>query len=208
VHLADIHLEKGMHCIDCHFAQDVHGNGKLYGETRNASRDRLPGLPWNDLAEGALKTSGPASANDVSSNLLRMRTPFKQARFYWRDGKLWQRSNVDRAGGVGGGADARHHHSGQRALQREVAAGEDDAEGRRDVGPYRRHAKLAHSDKRMTCQSCHSSWTTSCFGCHLSMSANQKMPMLHNEGETTRNWTAYNFQVLRDDVYMLGIDGR
>ena len=39
------------------------------------------------------------------------------------------------------------------------------------------------------------------------MSANQKMPMLHNEGETTRNWTAYNFQVLRDDVYMLGIDG-
>ena len=33
------------------------------------------------------------------------------------------------------------------------------------------------------------------------------MPMLHNEGEMTRNWTAYDFQVLRDDVYMLGIDG-
>jgi len=31
--------------------------------------------------------------------------------------------------------------------------------------------------------------------------------MLHNEGLTTRNWTAYNFQVLRDDVYMLGVDG-
>ena len=36
VHLKDIHLEKGMHCIDCHFEQDAHGNGKLYGETRNA----------------------------------------------------------------------------------------------------------------------------------------------------------------------------
>jgi hypothetical protein len=36
VHLKDIHLEKGMHCIDCHFEQDSHGNGKLYGETRNA----------------------------------------------------------------------------------------------------------------------------------------------------------------------------
>ena len=36
VHLKDIHLEKGMHCSDCHFKQDVHGNGKLYGETRNA----------------------------------------------------------------------------------------------------------------------------------------------------------------------------
>ena len=31
--------------------------------------------------------------------------------------------------------------------------------------------------------------------------------MLHNEGLTTRNYTSYNFQVLRDDVYMLGIDG-
>ena len=36
VHLKDIHLEKGMQCIDCHFEQDNHGNGKLYGETRNA----------------------------------------------------------------------------------------------------------------------------------------------------------------------------
>ena len=31
--------------------------------------------------------------------------------------------------------------------------------------------------------------------------------MLHNEGLTTRNYTSYNFQVLRDDVYMLGVDG-
>jgi hypothetical protein len=30
--------------------------------------------------------------------------------------------------------------------------------------------------------------------------------MLHNEGATTKNWTEYNFQVIRDDVYMLGID--
>ena len=33
------------------------------------------------------------------------------------------------------------------------------------------------------------------------------MPMLHNEGLTTRNYTSYNFQVLRDDGFMLGIDG-
>src|SRR5262249_15012520 len=36
VHLMDIHLEKGMHCVDCHFVQDSHGNGKLYGEVRAA----------------------------------------------------------------------------------------------------------------------------------------------------------------------------
>ena len=36
VHQLDIHLEKGMHCIDCHFIQDAHGNTKLYGEVRAA----------------------------------------------------------------------------------------------------------------------------------------------------------------------------
>src|SRR5256714_1706833 len=36
VHLKDIHIEMGMHCVDCHFKQDNHGNGKLYGEVRNA----------------------------------------------------------------------------------------------------------------------------------------------------------------------------
>ena len=66
---------------------------------------------------------------------------------------------------------------------------------------------LAHANSKMTCYACHSSWMTSCFGCHLSMSANKMKPMLHNSGQVTRNWTSYNFQVLRDDVFMLGIDG-
>ncbi|HZS08336.1 MAG TPA: hypothetical protein VFD58_26115 [Blastocatellia bacterium] len=68
--------------------------------------------------------------------------------------------------------------------------------------------KLAHANGKMTCYACHSSWTSSCFGCHLPMTANKQKPMLHNEAETkVRNWTQYNFQTLRDDVYMLGKDG-
>src|SRR5947208_12199485 len=59
----------------------------------------------------------------------------------------------------------------------------------------------------MTCYSCHTSWVPTCFGCHLQMTANARRPMLHNEGLLTRNYTSYNFQVLRDDIYMLGIDG-
>jgi hypothetical protein len=39
------------------------------------------------------------------------------------------------------------------------------------------------------------------------MAANRLKPNLHNEGQRARNWTSYNFQTLRDDVYMLGIDG-
>ena len=68
-------------------------------------------------------------------------------------------------------------------------------------------SQLAHENSRMTCYACHSSWAPTCYGCHLPMTANQKMPMLHNEGLTTRNWTSYDFQILRDDVYSLAIDG-
>ena len=39
------------------------------------------------------------------------------------------------------------------------------------------------------------------------MEANRKMPNRHNEGGNTRNFTTYNYQVLRDDVFMLGRDG-
>ena len=207
VHLADIHLEKGMHCIDCHFTQDVHGNGKLYGETRNAVEIGCQDCHGTIYKKALLTTSGPASANDASSNLLRMRTPFKQARFYWRDGRLWQRSNVEEkvewevVQTVDTITPGNVHYSEKSRLAKTM---QKDGVTWGAADPI---AEMAHSDKRMTCQSCHSSWTTSCFGCHLSMTANQKMPMLHNEGETTRNWTAYNFQVLRDDVYMLGIDG-
>ncbi|MGH9852083.1 MAG: hypothetical protein ACREBD_19780, partial [Blastocatellia bacterium] len=68
--------------------------------------------------------------------------------------------------------------------------------------------KLAHGNSNMTCYACHTSWTTSCFGCHLPMVANRKKPMLHNEGdESLRNYTQYNFQTLRDDIFMLGKDG-
>src|SRR5205807_1130511 len=115
VHLADIHLEKGMQCTDCHFGQDNHGNGKIYGEPR-AAVEILPVFP-----------------NDETM--------------------------------------------------------------------------LAHANSSMTCYACHTSWTPTCFGCHLQMTANVKRPMLHNEGITTRNYTSYNFQVLRDDIYMLGVDG-
>ena len=36
VHLKDIHLAKGMHCADCHFLTDSHGDGNLYGEIGRA----------------------------------------------------------------------------------------------------------------------------------------------------------------------------
>jgi hypothetical protein len=39
------------------------------------------------------------------------------------------------------------------------------------------------------------------------MQANMRKEVRHFEGGLSRNWTNYNFQVLRDDAYMLAIDG-
>ena len=66
---------------------------------------------------------------------------------------------------------------------------------------------LAHADENFDCQICHTSWATSCFGCHLSMKANQHVPQNKYEGTTERNYITYNPQVVRDDVFQLGIDG-
>ena len=61
VHLKDIHLEKGMQCVDCHFEQDNHGNGKLYGETRNAVEIDCVDCHGTIDKRATLITSGPAS---------------------------------------------------------------------------------------------------------------------------------------------------
>src|SRR5262245_7765200 len=61
VHLKDIHLEKGMHCVDCHFSQDSHGNGLLYGEVRNAIEIQCVDCHGSVTARATLRTSGPAA---------------------------------------------------------------------------------------------------------------------------------------------------
>ncbi|HZI33467.1 MAG TPA: hypothetical protein VFF11_14095, partial [Candidatus Binatia bacterium] len=66
--------------------------------------------------------------------------------------------------------------------------------------------ELAHDNSNVSCQICHTSWATSCFGCHLPMRANQRQPLNKYEGVTDRNFTSYNPQVVRSDVFQLGVD--
>jgi len=207
VHLADIHLEKGMQCVDCHFEQDVHGNGKLYAEPRAAIELDCIDCHGTIEKHATLITSGFA-APEGGTHLDALRTPWDQRRFEWRDGKLYQRSMVDpdKEWEVVQTLDTitpgNSHYSEKSRWAKTVRK---DGTHWGDVPGD--ESQLAHANSRMTCYACHTSWAPNCFGCHLSMQANQRKPMLHNEGLMTRNWTSYNFQVLRDDGYMLGIDG-
>jgi len=207
VHLADIHLEKGMQCSDCHFDQDNHGNGRVYGEPRAAVEIDCIDCHGTIGARANLVTSGPA-APAGGRRLEMLRTPWGLRRFEWRSDTLIQRSMSD------------SHKEWEIVQTRDTVT-----PGNAHFSPKSYRAKLmgksgqiltafpndetalAHANGSMTCYSCHTSWTPTCFGCHLQMTANVKRNMLHNEGLTTRNYTSYNFQVLRDDIYMLGVDG-
>jgi hypothetical protein len=241
VHLNDIHLEKGMQCVDCHFRQDAHGNGILYNEPRAAIEIGCIDCHGTIRERASLVTSGFAAGFGVKEgkfdqgrgrNLatIRFRSPEGDRQL------LFQRIRTD--------AKRKDEHGNEIDLKAgDIVQNSIVVPGRwwrvkqtadtinpspshpEDYSVKSRYAKtmrtdnstwgdvpsddkqLAHRDSNMTCFACHSSWMTSCFGCHLSMQANRKMPNRHNEGGDSRNFTTYNYQVLRDDVFMLGRDG-
>ena len=239
VHLNDIHAEKGMHCVDCHFRQDSHGNGNLYNEPRASIEINCIDCHGSIRQRANLVTSGPAAPVAaavagkpavVGRNLIRG--------FTVRDDTgakvpVFQRITRDRAKKDENGKDVALTN-GDLIQNSLVVPGrwwrvpqtiDTITPGTRDYSEKSRYAKtmrkdnttwgelpatdaeLAHRNENMTCFACHSSWVTSCFGCHLQMKANRKMPNRHNEGRDSRNFTEYNFQVLRDDIFMLGHDG-
>jgi hypothetical protein len=207
VHLEDIHLERGMQCVDCHFEQDAHGTGSLYGESRAAVELDCVDCHGTISGRASLVTSGPA-APPGGTHLEALRTPWGQRRFEWRDGRLYQRSMMDPhqeweiVQTLDSITPGNAHYNEKSRLAKTMRI--DGVTWGNVPGDA---ALLAHANSRIACYTCHTSWTPNCFGCHLQMTANQRRPMLHNEGLLTRNWTSYNFQVLRDDGYMLAVDG-
>ena len=244
VHLDDIHLERGMHCVDCHFRQDSHGDGNLYNEPRASIEIACEDCHGTIQKKATLFTSGPAAAAATGAAAERRKNQnqplvgqdLTRIRVRDQDGAripLFQRVTRDRKRKDEQGRDV-DLKSGDIMQNSMVVPGrwwrvpqtlDTVTPNARDYNERSRYAKtirkdnrtwgdvpsdanqLAHRDNDMTCVACHSSWMTSCFGCHLSMQANRKMPNRHNEGGNTRNFTQYNFQVLRDDVFMLGRDG-
>jgi hypothetical protein len=205
VHLKDVHLARGMQCVDCHFLNDVHGNGKLYGEPRAATTIECIDCHGTIQQRPTLLTSGNGGRVDLSHTS----TPWGP-RFQWEGTRLFQGSMMspDRRWEIPQTIDtidpaSKHYNARSRyakTLRRDGATWGDVPES--SACPK----MLAHDNGAVSCQVCHTSWATSCFGCHLPMKANQRVPLNKFEGMTTRNYTSYNPQVLRDDVFMLGLD--
>lgn len=208
VHMSSIHLDVGMHCVDCHFSQDSHGNGHIYGEVANAVEIDCVDCHGTADEYPTLRTSGPA-APPGGTDLSLIRNPDGQKRFEWRDGKLFQRSLLwpDREWEMSLVKDTvneKHPGYNEKAARAKLMSTDTESQhwGEDVTGDYR-----AHKDEEIECYACHQSWTTSCGGCHLPIEANWKTPINHYEGGITRNYATYNPQVARDQIFMLGRRG-
>jgi hypothetical protein len=207
VHLKDIHLEKGMHCVDCHFSQDNHGDGLLHGEYGNALEIGCEDCHGTVRSYATLKTSGPAAPKG-GTDLEMGTTPSGRRRFAWRGDRLFQRSMVKpglewEVVQVKDTVTPGRPHFNERSRLAKTIRIDGKTWGAVPTG----NAELAHADSRLTCYSCHSAWATSCSGCHLPQEANVKSDVNHYEGGVSRNYASYNPQVIRTDAYMLGING-
>jgi len=207
VHLSSIHVDLGMHCVDCHFGQDAHGNGHIYGEVAAAIEISCADCHGTATAYPTLHTSGPA-ARPGGNDLSLLRTNDGRARFEWRGTKLYQRSalyptlewEVTLVKDTVDPTSPKFNPKAARAKLMEEGPS-------MAWGPDVPKDKLAHGSDKMTCFTCHLSWTTSCGGCHLPIQANWKTERHHYEGGETRNFATYNPQVARDDMFQLGRAG-
>ncbi len=222
VHMMDIHAQIGMQCADCHFAQDSHGNGLIYGEVANAVEIGCKDCHGTPDAYPNLLTSNLA-APEKGNNLALLRNADGQRRFEWfteADGRrvLIQRSIIDpnlswRVSLVKDAVDARYQgkvdSTGAPIFNPKAARAKLMAKSAAEDGIYRFGTGIpkeqrAHRDDDMACFTCHLSWTTSCAGCHLPIEANWKSATHKYEEDYTRNYATYNPQVARDDMFQIG----
>ena len=204
VHMASIHLDKGMHCVDCHFGQDNHGTGLIHGEVSDAVEIGCKDCHGTAQAYPTLRTSNPA-ASPEGRDLRLIRNPDGRRRFEWRGGELYQRSVLDPelewdVSLVKDTVDPGHADYNAKAARAKLMGRDTSMEWGNGIAA----GELAHQDEEMACFSCHTSWMPSCGGCHLPIEANWLTERHHYEGGISRNWASYNPQVARDEMFQLG----
>lgn len=205
VHMASIHMDVGMHCVDCHYAQDNHGNGHIYGEVAAAVEIDCKDCHGTSQAYPNLFTSGPA-ALEGGTDLGAIRNPDGKKRFEWIGNKLIQRSVLDpelewEVSLVKDAVTPGNEHYNEKAARAKLMSKNTATQ---EWGTEVASDELAHSYEEMECYTCHTSWTTSCGGCHLPIEANNKTERHHYEGGETRNFATYNPQVARDQTFHIG----
>jgi hypothetical protein len=175
----DVHFEAGMHCIDCHLGEALHGDGRIRTYTGHA------------VAIECEDCHGSATEEATGVTRAGARLPH-----FERDaqGDTWLIGRVD----------GQRHPLSQ--IKRLLEAAGPDSEMHRAMG--RTGDGFSHLD-RMECYTCHSAWAPTCFGCHLSVDMSQPQPNQINGRSTPGLVSAASGPIRTDLLLlMLNTEGR
>ncbi len=180
----DLHQAAGMVCVDCHVGSDVHGTASIFSSSKQEYDIRC------EDCHGTIREAAKPDANGFY--LTAKGRPLKQLKTK-ADGSVYLVGRVDGQEHVvpqpsqilaAGGSNAMH-----------VAMGEDE------LG-------FSHADK-LTCDTCHTSWTLKCMGCHVSVDlrADQKdyQTGLTGPGRTSGSRSFYSLDTI---LLATTMDGR
>jgi len=178
---ADIHFERGMHCIDCHTRHDSHGDGHIYSDTLNQIEIRCEDCHGSLDKDSTITTAGGRPLNHM-----------------WRDanGDVWLRGKID--GKKRLVKQIRQVIDKKSPYYNALA----DKHMGRDANGH------SHLDT-VECYTCHSDWMPNCYGCHVTLDIGKVAPAL-TTGKLTpgrpsgrRKWVE-----VHDLILMQGVRGK
>ena len=213
----DVHFQVGMHCIDCHFLQDVHGDGNVYSTNWDAIEIECEDCHGAGKRTNFL-TSGPNGGNDLRRARNEDREPF----FEERGGRVIQRSRV--TPGLSWIVPQTVDVNATNVYAKEAHAAQHVAEPGQGSTFVSQQGSSEITEAKVECASCHNGWITNCMGCHVDINVGDKQrdtvasdgSIAKSAGENeiwmsnTHNPGHINFQLLGllRAPFVLGVAGR
>jgi hypothetical protein len=190
--LNDVHLERGLNCVDCHMQNDIHGDGNSYTRNWDSLQVECEDCHGTNDTPATLVFSGPNGGDSMES--ARYTTAFGTP-WFERDGdKIVQHSRIDpkltwivpQLSDVDDNALASYAHRQpvetfnpglDKGTDQCSPFADEDAcgaagcswDGSTCKGFERKYAHVAEPGEKggLECYSCHSSWQPNCMTCHI-----------------------------------------
>lgn len=163
----DIHIKKGMQCIDCHTSIDVHGDGNIYPTTLHQVEINCAdchGTPQKYPWEIAVGYNSPVLLDNPRG------TYSLEGKEYLLTSRGNPRTNLQKIGNkviLTSLFDAKEH---EVPLLKDKAVADSFKTKQGKVAMLTVHQ---HIDK-LECYACHSNWAPQCYGCHTKYDRRKK----------------------------------
>jgi hypothetical protein len=168
--LMDIHFEKGMHCIDCHFLQDSHGDGNQYSTNWDQIEIECEDCHGTLGQKATLVTSGQNGGNDLTRAVDPDGVPYFVK---MPDGTVYQRSRVEpglawrvpQVDDVITPGTADYNPRAVPAMGTSSHMPDPVPAGSHTTGSTFENGRLKSA--KLECYTCHNAWIYNCLGCHF-----------------------------------------